>query len=86
MTMTSDSPERVQLQCDVHGWMDAWAVVVDHPYHAVTDAEGRFTLTDVPAGAATLQFWHETLGEQTASVVVGAESEAGMELVYPDRG
>ncbi len=86
MTMTFDSPERVQLRCDVHGWMDAWAVVVDHPHHVVSDGDGAFTLPNVPAGKATLQFWHETLGEQTASVVVNADSEAAMELVYPDPG
>jgi plastocyanin len=86
MTMTFDSPERVRLRCDVHGWMDAWAVVVDHPHHAVTDADGKFTLPNVPAGNLALVFWHETLGEQTTSVVVEAESEAGMELVYPGPG
>ena len=52
----------VRLRCDVHPWMAGWLVVVEHPYAAVTDAEGRFTIADVPPGAYTLAVWHERLG------------------------
>jgi len=50
----------VRLQCDAgHGWMSAYVHVVNHPYYAVTDAEGSFSLTDVPPGDYTLKMWHE---------------------------
>ncbi len=50
----------VRLQCDAgHGWMSAYVHVVDHPYYAVTDAEGNFELTDVPPGKYTVKMWHE---------------------------
>jgi len=42
-------PEWVRVTCDLHP-MDAWIVVMDHPYYAVTDERGAFTLTGVPAG------------------------------------
>lgn len=50
--------------------MDAWIVVMDHPYYAVTDERGAFTLTGVPAGTYTLEVWHARLGRQTKDVVV----------------
>lgn len=62
--------EVVSLHCDVHPWMAAWAVVSDHPYFAVTGADGSFTLDGVPPGAYTLEAWHPTLGLQTTKVKV----------------
>ncbi len=47
---TFDMPERIPVRCDVHGWMSSWVVVVDHPYHAVTDEDGRFEISGIPPG------------------------------------
>jgi len=66
------APEKIKVQCDAHSWMSAWIVVQEHPFYAVTDASGQFTLTDVPAGTYTIESWHEKLGTQTATVTVPA--------------
>ena len=51
LTMTFDKAEPfMKFMCNVHPWMFAWVFVVDHPYFAVTDKEGKFTIKDVPAG------------------------------------
>ncbi len=51
----------VRIQCDAgHGWMNAYAWVMSHPYHALTDDSGAFTLTDVPPGKYTIKMWHES--------------------------
>jgi len=64
----------VRFGCDVHPWMRGWLVVVDHPYAAVTGADGRFAIAAVPAGSYRLALWHETLGraERPATVPPGA--------------
>ena len=77
------APENISVKCDVHGWMSAWIMVVDHPYHAVTDASGKFTLTDVPPGTYTVEFWQEALGKQTAQVTVSAGATATLDFKYP---
>ncbi len=41
--------------------MQAWGVSVNNPYYAITDAQGHFTLTDVPQGVYTLVAWHPGL-------------------------
>ena len=69
-------PEMIQAKCDIHPWMSAWFIVTAHPYYAVTEANGAFTLTDVPPGTYTLQAWHETLGTQTRQVSVSANGES----------
>jgi len=40
----------VRVDCDAHGWMEGWVYVVDNPYFAITGADGKFAITDVPPG------------------------------------
>lgn len=50
----------VDLRCNAgHVWMNAEMLVVDHPYYAVTDEDGNFKLTNVPAGTYQIEAWHE---------------------------
>ena len=74
---TFDTPEvMVPLECNVHGWMNAYVGVMSHPFFAVSGADGSFTITGLPAGTYEIEAWHETLGTRTATVTVG-DGEAG---------
>lgn len=54
-----DQPEvLVRFKCDVHPWMFAYVGVLPHPYHAVTDKDGKFKIEGVPAGKYTLVAFH----------------------------
>lgn len=75
----------VALGCDVHPWMRGWLVVVDHPRAAVTDAAGRWSLADVPAGRWTLAVWHETLGRHERPLEVGADGRVTADVTLPVR-
>jgi Polysaccharide lyase family 4, domain II len=75
LTVEFKNPEIVQVECNVHGWMNAMLVVVDHPYNALTDANGSFKIADVPPGKYMLKLWHSKLGEQTKEVTVGPKEE-----------
>lgn len=73
----------VHVNCNVrHTWMHAYIVVADHPYHAVTGPDGRFTIGDVPAGGYRLTVWHEILGsvERPVTVSRGATATADVDL------
>ncbi|MGP0593843.1 carboxypeptidase-like regulatory domain-containing protein [Nitrospira sp. T9] len=50
------------LECGFHTYMQSWGVAVDNPYYAITDAEGNFTLPDVPEGVYSLLAWHPGMG------------------------
>ena len=59
LTLTFDKPENfLKFKCDVHPWMFAWVTVVDSPYYAVTDKDGKFTIKDVPPGDYTIVALH----------------------------
>ena len=64
----------VTIQCDFHRWMTAHFWVMDHPFFAVTDEEGKYTIPDLPPGKYTLAAWHEVFGEQETEVTVGQSS------------
>lgn len=49
----------VAVRCNVHTFMRAWIAVREDPHAAVTDAEGRFELPNLPAGEWRLRFYHE---------------------------
>ena len=53
-------------------WMHAYWLSMDHPYYAVTDADGSFKIADLPAGDYEVEVWHEKLGKKTEKVTVKA--------------
>jgi plastocyanin len=54
----------VQIGCSLHGWMRAWVYVVPHPWFAVSDAQGRFRISVIPAGKYSLWLRHPDTGLQ----------------------
>jgi hypothetical protein len=52
----------ITIECNIHPWMKGYVRVYDHPYFAVTDADGKFTIADAPAGACKLKIWHGSKG------------------------
>lgn len=60
--VTYGQPERepFQVKCDVHPWMNAYHLPLDHGYAAVTNEKGEFTIKGLPAGSHTLKVWHES--------------------------
>src|SRR5205085_8104343 len=50
------------VSCDIHSWMHGFLFVFAHPYFAVTDEDGKFTIEKVPAGKYRIVMWHERDG------------------------
>lgn len=72
----------VPLKCDVHGWMQAFAGILDHPYFAVTSAGGKFQLKHLPAGTYTVEAWHEKLPAQTQTVTIGEKETRDVSFTF----
>jgi hypothetical protein len=66
----------VQIGCDIHPWMRAWVVVVDHPYVAVTAEDGTFSIKDLPVGEHQFRIWHERVGSIEKSLTVLVKDNA----------
>lgn len=83
--ITFPNPEIVRVSCDLHSWMRGWIVVADHPFYAVTDAEGQFALPGLPPGHYTVRVWQERLGTSSREVVVGDQDPTTVTLEIPAR-
>lgn len=70
-TFELDKPEApFRVKCDVHPWMGAFVEVLEHPFFAISDESGSFSISGLPAGTYEIEAWHERLGSQKASVTV----------------
>jgi hypothetical protein len=52
-----DKPGLVTLRCDIHEHMRGLILVLNTSYFVMTDTNGHFRLSGVPAGHYTLKAW-----------------------------
>lgn len=71
--------------CNVHPEMEAFIVVLDNPFFAVTDDAGHFRIEGVPPGTYTLTTWSDKLapGSVQVTVVAGQPVTTKLELAKP---
>jgi hypothetical protein len=79
-----DRPEvAVKLKCDVHPWMSAYIGVFDHPFFAVTAADGSFTIEGLPDGEDyVVEAWHEALGVRSAKAEIDGEDLVKLDFSF----
>jgi plastocyanin len=80
---TFDSAEiMVPFKCDVHGWMNGFVGVVDHPFFSVSGNDGSFDISTLPPGSYVIEAWHEELGTQTQEITVAEGETAQVSFVF----
>ncbi len=72
----------IPVSCNNHPWMQAFINVVPNPFFSVSDADGHFEIKGLPAGTYTVVADHEVLGQQTATVTVGAKQAAAQDFTF----
>ena len=86
MTSTKkfDKPELTpfRIKCDVHGWMKSWMAVMPHPFYAVSQMNGSFTIPNLPPGTYTVVAWHEKYGPKEQQVTVAAKESKALSFSF----
>ncbi len=78
-----DKPEiMIPIKCNQHPWMKMYLNVVDTPWFAVTDENGKFELKGLPPGEYTLAAVHEKMGEQTLKLSVGLKESKTADFTF----
>jgi len=78
--------ETFRVKCDVHPWMSAHVHAFDHPFFAVSKADGAFAIENVPPGTYKVTAWHERFGQQTKDVTVEAGKPPTVEFTFSEGG
>ena len=73
--VTFDKPGRVEVFCSIHANMHCVVLVLENPFYAVSDPDGRYVIRGIPAGTYKLKAWHERLPAQSQEITVPAEGE-----------
>ncbi len=72
ITLQKAEPAPIPVECNIHPWMRAWLVVLDHPYAAVSDAQGRIEIKGLPENQElTFRVFHEDARHLTNITIDG---------------
>jgi hypothetical protein len=81
--------ERLPLKVkdDIHPWMLAWQLPLDHPFAAVTGSDGKFEIKGLPPGKHGFVVWHEKAGylERALEVEIKAKTTTRVKQSYGPR-
>ena len=78
LTFTFPKPEMfMRVLCNVHSWMFSYVCISDHPYFALTDKEGKYTIKNVPDGKYTLEVYHRKAAPASTPMTKEIEVKGG---------
>jgi plastocyanin len=76
-------PEAIfPVKCNQHSWMRAHVAVLAHPFFAVSDSNGAFTIKGLPPGEYEIEAWHERYGAKTAKIKVSEKADAKADFTF----
>ena len=80
---TMTTPGIVKVFCHLHAQMSAAIMVLDHPWFAIPDSTGTFSIRGIPPGRHTIVAWHERIGERRDPVMIPAGGTAQVSFTLP---
>lgn len=67
---TFNKPGSAVILCHIHAEMEAYIVVLQNPYFAVTKKNGKFVIDNIPEGLYYLKVWHKFLKAEDVKLEV----------------
>ena len=72
---------KVDVYCSIHANMHCIVLVMDNPYFTMTDADGHYTISNVPPGTYKLKAWHERLPADEQEITVPASGTTNVNFI-----
>jgi len=79
-SVTFDKTGMVNVFCEIHKEMRAYIMVLDTPFHTVTDKNGFYRLDNVPPGEYTLQVWQENLDQYELKIIINKNENIKLDI------
>jgi len=80
--MIRKTDSSMKIECDQHGFMQAWFFPIENPYYAIAGKDGSFTIDQVPAGKYQVVAWQPILGRQTKEITVGPSGKVSLNFEF----
>jgi plastocyanin len=77
--LTEPEPAPIPVDCNIHPWMRAYVVVLEHPFAAKSDENGVLEIEGLPAGEElTFRVYHEGVaqGQRLDEVTIDGEKQS----------
>ncbi|MFQ5674057.1 MAG: tetratricopeptide repeat protein [Nitrospinales bacterium] len=81
-TFSRSDTQELLIRCNLHPFLQTQAYIVDNPYFAVTDEEGRFSIKDIPPGTYEVTAWHPFIPTQKGKVTITADGETKLDFTF----
>ncbi len=72
----------IRVNCNVHSWMESFIYVARSSYVAVTGADGRYRIGEVPPGEYRVTATHPTLGTERFDIAVGGDQTVEHDVTF----
>ena len=80
-----EQPEvMIPVKDNLQPWMRAYIGVLPHPFFAVTDDKGSFSIKGLPPGDYTIEAWHEKYGTQDQKVTILPKEGKTIQFSFKD--
>lgn len=70
------------IKCNLHPFLQTRAFMVDNPYYAVTDEEGRFSIGQIPPGTYEVTAWHPFIPTQKGKIVIEPDGKSEISFEF----
>src|SRR5262249_33904086 len=78
-----ETPGIVRVFCDIHSHMNAFILVFSHPFFAMTNAEGRYGIENIPPGTYNVIAWNEGTASEPKAVTVAEAAIPDLDFTLP---
>jgi plastocyanin len=75
------------IVCNQHPWMKMYVNILQHPFFAVSDSQGKFEIKGLPPGEYTLAVIHEKLGpaQEVQVKLAPKQAKQGVQFTYASK-
>ena len=74
--LQQDEPAPIPVECNIHPWMKAYVVVLEHPFVGVSDKDGNLVIKGLPEGEElTFRVFHEAATGAIEEVSVNGKQQ-----------
>jgi plastocyanin len=75
----------IPVKCNIHSWMHAFIGVLENPYFAVSQDDGKYEIANLPPGTYTIGVWQEKLGTQEQQVTIAPSGKAEANFTFKEK-